>query len=130
MAEEEKIEKKVAVKEKPLGGTEVAKETKTQQVKEQPSTTAQPSQTGKVAGKSGEVIGSGLKKVGKVLGEFTAGVSKEMKTDEPPKQAEQEVQGAQRTVERSEQREQTQETPQAKVTEKEKVEKKVTKETE
>lgn len=109
MVQEEMSEKKVEVKEKPLGGTKV-EETKTQ-VTAQPST-AQRGRAEKIAGKSGEVIGKVLKKTVNVASEFTAGFSKEWKSDKPPKKEGQ-----------------VQETPKAEVTEKEKIEK-VTKETE
>lgn len=121
MVEEKKSEKKVEVKEKPLGGTEVEK-TEKQQVSEQPSTTTQ-ARAENAASKGGETIGKGLKKVASVVGEFTAGVSKEMKPSQPPKQGEQ----AQQTEYRSEETERTKEAAPGKVVEKEK---KVTKEKE
>jgi hypothetical protein len=124
MVEEEKSEKKVAVKEKPLSGTKVVEETETQRAAEQPSDAS--GRVENMASKSGAAIGTGLKKVGKVIEEFTAGVSKEMK----PSEKGEKVQEARKTEYRSEQRERTEDAPQAKVTEKEKVEKKVTKEKE
>ena len=121
MVEEKKYEKKVEVMEKPLGGTKRVEETE-QQVSEQPSAAAQPGRAENVASKSGESIGRGLKKVASVVGEFAAGVSKEVKPGETPTQGEQQ---AQQTEQRSEQTERTQEAPQGKVVEKEKTEKKV-----
>jgi hypothetical protein len=126
MVQEEKEEKRVVAKEKPLGGTKVVEQTEVQQVKEQPSTTAQPGRAENVAGKSGEVVGKGLKKVASVVGEFTSGLSKEMKSHEHHKQGG--VQEARPAEYRSEQREQTGEAPRTEVTKKETIEKKVTEE--
>lgn len=122
MAQEEKYEKKVEVKEKPL--SETKKVEKTEEISEEPSTIAQPGRAENAASKGGEVIGKGIKKVAGVFEEFTAGVSKEMKSGGPPKQ------GEQRTQQTEYRAEQTQETSQGKVVEKEKAEKKVTKEIE
>jgi hypothetical protein len=116
MTQEEKYEKKVEVKEKPPSSTKRVEETE-QKVSEEPSTTAQPGRVESVGSKSGEVIGKGLKKVAGVVEEFTAGVSKEMKSSEPPKQEERQ---AKQTEYLSEE---TREVPQRKVVEKEKIEK-------
>lgn len=121
MAQEEKSEKVVAVKEKPLGGTEVEK-TETRAT-EQPST-AQRGRAERVAGKSGEILGIGLRKTMNVVKEFTDGFSRKMKSDRPPKQGQQ-VQRTQQTEYRSEQ---TRDAPKDKVVEK--IEMKETKETE
>jgi hypothetical protein len=126
MVQEEKEEKKVVAKEKPLGGTNVVEQTEVQQVKEQPPTAAHRGRAEIVAGKSGEVIGAGLKKASRVIGEFTSGLSKEMKSHEHHKQGG--VQEARQAEYRSEQREQTEEAPRTEVTKKETVEKKATKE--
>ena len=118
MEQEKKYEKKVEVKERPLGGTKRVEEIEMQA--EQPSTASQQSRGESMARKSGEAVGSGLKKVSSVLGEFAAGVSKEIRPRKSPREEE-----AQRTEYRSEQGEQA-EASQTEVTEKEKIERKVT----
>jgi hypothetical protein len=123
MAEEERYEKKVEVKEQPLGGTKKVEETE-QRVSEEPSTIDQPSRAENVARRSGKVFGKGIKKVACVVKEFMAGVSEELKSGGSPKHGEQCIQQTEYRAE------QTQETPQGKVVEKEKAEKKVTKEKE
>ncbi|GEM_PF-6255178 len=119
MEPEKKIEKRVEVKERPLGGTKMVEETEVQA--ERPSTASQPSRTESVARKGGEAVGSGLKKVSRVLGEFASGVSKELKPRKTPEEEQ-----AQRTEYRAEQGERMEEAPRTEVTEKEKIERKVT----
>lgn len=91
MLEEEKYEEKVEVKEKPLGGTKVMEEIELE-VSEQPSTTAQIGRAENAASKGGEAVGRAKKKIARVLEDFTAGVSRELKANVPPMQREQEAQ--------------------------------------
>jgi hypothetical protein len=136
MIMEEKYEKKVEVKERPLGGEKVmetteqkvegdlGEETKVketgEQVTERSEDVNQPTRAESAASSGGEAIGRGLKKVSTVVGGFAAGVQSGMKEGQPTKE-EQEVE---------QQTQQMEEAPKAKVIEKEKVETKVTKEVE
>jgi hypothetical protein len=136
MQQEEKYEKKVEVKEKTLGGEKVVEETEHkvegdlgedvkvrdvgEQATERSETASEPGRAESAANTSGEAIGRGLKKVSTVVGGFAAGVESGMKEGQVPKEEQQVKQQAQPT----------EEAPPTKVIEKEKVEKKVTKEVE
>lgn len=125
MEQTEKVEKKVEVKEKPLGETKIEEKTVVQ-ASEQPDAAAQPGRAESMASKGGEAIGAGLKKVAGVIGEFTAGISKEMKAGEPQKPGEQQAQ----VEEQSERIEQAKEPSQVSVTKEERTEKKEIRKTE
>lgn len=118
MEEEKRYEKKVEVNEKPLSGTKRVEETEVK-IGEQRSAAAAPSRSERMARKSGEIVGSGLRKVSSVVGEFASGFSKEIKPRKSPK----EEAKASQTVSRSEQSEKAEEAHQIEVTEKERIEK-------
>jgi len=117
MEQERRYEKNVEVKETQFGAAKRGEEAEVQA--RQPSTAAYSSRGEHVARKSGEAVGSGLRKISKVLGEFAAGVSKELRPRKSSSEGERRI----------EQRTERAEASPTEVTEKERIESRATRET-